>query len=90
MAVAESRYEEFKEPPYAPPNLRCRMVEADLLGHTTGRGFCTRGGSPRAPPLAAACRARTPRREFLNGPDRELTCSSEAPKPEGRVVLGNM
>ncbi len=39
MAVAESMYEEFKEPLYAPPPLLCRMVEAGLLGRKTGRGF---------------------------------------------------
>jgi len=38
-AVAESMYEEFKEPLYAPPPLLCRMVEAKLLGRKTGRGF---------------------------------------------------
>ena len=32
MAVAESLYEEFKEPLYAPPPLLSRMVEAGLLG----------------------------------------------------------
>lgn len=39
MAVAQSLYEEFKEPLYAPPPLLCRMVEAGLLGRKTGRGF---------------------------------------------------
>ncbi|MDQ1397477.1 MAG: 3-hydroxybutyryl-CoA dehydrogenase, partial [Acidimicrobiaceae bacterium] len=39
MAVAESLYEEFKEPLYAPPPLLSRMVEAGLLGRKTGRGF---------------------------------------------------
>ncbi len=39
MAVAESMYEEFKEPLYAPPPLLCRMVEAGLLGRKTKRGF---------------------------------------------------
>jgi 3-hydroxybutyryl-CoA dehydrogenase len=38
-AVAESLYEEFKEPLYAPPPLLQRMVEAGLLGRKTGRGF---------------------------------------------------
>ena len=41
MAVAESLYEEFKEPLYAPPPLLCRMVEAGLLGRKSGRGFHT-------------------------------------------------
>lgn len=39
MAVAESLYEEFKEPLYAPPPLLCRMVDAGLLGRKAGRGF---------------------------------------------------
>jgi len=38
-AVAESMYEEFKEPLYAPPPLLARMVDAGLLGRKTGRGF---------------------------------------------------
>ena len=40
-AVAESLYEEFKEPLYAPPPLLARMVEAGLLGRKAGRGFYT-------------------------------------------------
>jgi 3-hydroxybutyryl-CoA dehydrogenase len=39
VAVAESLYEEFKEPLYAPPPLLSRMVDAGLLGRKTGRGF---------------------------------------------------
>ena len=39
MAVAESMYEEFKEPLYAAPPLLSRMVEAGLLGRKSGRGF---------------------------------------------------
>ena len=39
MAVADSMYEEFKEPLYAPPPLLSRMVEAGLLGRKSGRGF---------------------------------------------------
>jgi 3-hydroxybutyryl-CoA dehydrogenase len=39
MAVAESLYEEFKEPLYAAPPLLARMVDAGLLGRKTGRGF---------------------------------------------------
>jgi 3-hydroxybutyryl-CoA dehydrogenase len=39
MAVAESLFEEFKEPLYAPPPLLSRMVDAGLLGRKTGRGF---------------------------------------------------
>ena len=41
MAVAQSLYEEFKEPLYAPPPLLARMVDAGLLGRKTGRGFYT-------------------------------------------------
>lgn len=39
QAVAESLYQEFKEPLYAPPPMLSRMVEAGLLGRKTGRGF---------------------------------------------------
>jgi len=40
-AVAESLYEEFKEPLYAPPPVLARMVDAGLLGRKTNRGFFT-------------------------------------------------
>ncbi|MFD9031935.1 3-hydroxybutyryl-CoA dehydrogenase [Streptomyces sp. NPDC059567] len=40
-AIAESLYEEFKEPLYAPPPLLQRMVQAGLLGRKSGRGFHT-------------------------------------------------
>lgn len=40
-AVADSLYEEFKEPLYAAPPLLARMVDAGLLGRKTGRGFYT-------------------------------------------------
>ncbi|HUF98694.1 MAG TPA: 3-hydroxybutyryl-CoA dehydrogenase [Ilumatobacter sp.] len=39
LAVAQSLYDEFKEPLYAPPPLLSRMVDAGLLGRKTGRGF---------------------------------------------------
>jgi 3-hydroxybutyryl-CoA dehydrogenase len=39
MAVAQSLYEEFKEPLYAAPPLLSRMVDAGLLGRKAGRGF---------------------------------------------------
>jgi 3-hydroxybutyryl-CoA dehydrogenase len=39
IAIAESLYEEFKEPLYAPPPLLARMAEAGLLGRKSGRGF---------------------------------------------------
>jgi 3-hydroxybutyryl-CoA dehydrogenase len=38
-AVADSMYEEFKEPLYAAPPLLCRMTDAGLLGRKAGRGF---------------------------------------------------
>ncbi|MEU9290543.1 3-hydroxybutyryl-CoA dehydrogenase [Streptomyces sp. NPDC048275] len=38
-AIAESMYEEFKEPLHSPPPLLLRMVDAGLLGRKTGRGF---------------------------------------------------
>lgn len=38
-AVAQSLYEEFKEPLYAPPPLLARMVDAGLLGRKSGHGF---------------------------------------------------
>lgn len=41
QAIAESMYEEFKEPLYAPPPLLARMVDAGLLGRKTGHGFFT-------------------------------------------------
>lgn len=39
MAIAESMYDEFKEPLYSPSPLLMRMVDAGLLGKKTGRGF---------------------------------------------------
>ncbi|MFH1329738.1 MAG: 3-hydroxybutyryl-CoA dehydrogenase [Actinomycetota bacterium] len=39
LAVAETLYEEFKDPFYAPPPLLRRMVEGGLLGRKAGRGF---------------------------------------------------
>jgi 3-hydroxybutyryl-CoA dehydrogenase len=39
VAVADSLYEELKEPLYAPPPLIARMVEAGLLGRKSGQGF---------------------------------------------------
>jgi 3-hydroxybutyryl-CoA dehydrogenase len=38
-AIAESMYDEFKEPLYSPPPMLSRMVDAGLLGRKTGRGF---------------------------------------------------
>ncbi|GHB47967.1 hypothetical protein GCM10010306_046820 [Streptomyces umbrinus] len=38
-SIAESLYDEFREPLYAPPPLLQRMVEAGLLGRKAGRGF---------------------------------------------------
>jgi 3-hydroxybutyryl-CoA dehydrogenase len=39
LAVAESLFEEFKEPHLAPPPLLSRMNQAGLLGRKTGQGF---------------------------------------------------
>ena len=39
LAVAESLYEEFKEPHLATPPLLSRMVQAGLLGRKSGQGF---------------------------------------------------
>lgn len=41
QAIADSLYEEFKEPLYAAPPLLARMVHAGLLGRKAGRGFYT-------------------------------------------------
>ena len=38
-AIAESMYEEFRDPVYSPPPLLARMVEAGMLGRKSGRGF---------------------------------------------------
>jgi 3-hydroxybutyryl-CoA dehydrogenase len=38
-AIAESMYDEFKEPLYSPPPLLLRMVDAGLLGKKSNRGF---------------------------------------------------
>jgi len=39
LAVAESLYEEFKEPHFAPPPLLSRMSQAGLLGRKSRQGF---------------------------------------------------
>ena len=41
QSIAESMYEEYKEPLYAPPPLLRRMVAAGALGRKSGRGFYT-------------------------------------------------
>ncbi len=43
-SIAESMYEELKEPLYAPPPLLLRMVAAGQLGRKTGAGFYPYGG----------------------------------------------
>lgn len=40
-AIADSMYEEFKEPLYAAPPVLRRMVESGLVGRKGGRGFFT-------------------------------------------------
>ena len=37
--IADSMFEEFKEPQYGPPPLLQRMVEAGQLGKKSGKGF---------------------------------------------------
>ncbi|WP_030980833.1 3-hydroxybutyryl-CoA dehydrogenase [Streptomyces sp. NRRL S-1824] len=43
QSIAESMYEEYKEPLYAPPPLLRRMVAAGALGRKSGRGFYAYG-----------------------------------------------
>jgi 3-hydroxybutyryl-CoA dehydrogenase len=47
QAIAESMYEEFKDPLYTAPPLLSRMVDAGLLGRKSGRGFYTYGADGR-------------------------------------------
>lgn len=44
-SVADSLWEEFKEPLFACPPLLARMVDAGFLGRKSGRGFYTYDGS---------------------------------------------
>ena len=37
--IADSMYDEYKDPNYAPPPLLLRMVEAGQLGKKSGKGF---------------------------------------------------
>jgi len=39
--IADSMYDEYKDPHYAPPSLLLRMVEAGQLGKKSGQGFYT-------------------------------------------------
>jgi 3-hydroxybutyryl-CoA dehydrogenase len=39
--IADSMYDELKDPNYAPPPLLLRMVEAGMLGRKSGKGFYT-------------------------------------------------
>lgn len=39
QAIADSLYDEFKEPLYSPPPVLRRMVSAGMLGRKAGRGF---------------------------------------------------
>lgn len=41
LAAAQSLYDEFAEPHFAPPALLRRMVDAGHLGKKSGRGFYT-------------------------------------------------
>lgn len=47
-SIADSMYEEFKEPLYSAPPLLLRMVEAGLVGKKVGRGFYEYGENGRA------------------------------------------
>ncbi|MFC9787423.1 3-hydroxybutyryl-CoA dehydrogenase [Rhodococcus sp. NPDC127528] len=47
-SIADSMYEEFKEPLYSAPPLLLRMVEAGLVGKKAGRGFYEYGDNGRA------------------------------------------
>jgi 3-hydroxybutyryl-CoA dehydrogenase len=50
--IAETLFEEFREPRYAPPPLLKRMVQAGFLGKKSGRGFYDHSGAePKAAPL---------------------------------------
>ena len=83
-AVAESMYEEFKEPLYAPPPLLLRMVEAGLLGRKSGQGFFSYGSLTCAPPSSArrsatrcppCCTPRPTRRSgWPTGRTRPIDC----------------
>ncbi|GAA4486923.1 3-hydroxybutyryl-CoA dehydrogenase [Rhodococcus olei] len=46
-SIADSMYEEFKEPLYSAPPLLLRMVEAGLVGKKVGRGFYEYGENGR-------------------------------------------
>ncbi|MEU8793499.1 3-hydroxybutyryl-CoA dehydrogenase [Streptomyces sp. NPDC048643] len=72
-SIAESLYDEFREPLYAPPPLLQRMVEARLLGRKTGRGFHAYDqGRPRA--LAP---------NELRGPDGQAEGPGQRPASRG-------
>jgi 3-hydroxybutyryl-CoA dehydrogenase len=47
-SIADSMYEEFKEPLFSAPPLLLRMVEAGLVGKKSGRGFYEYGDNGRA------------------------------------------
>jgi 3-hydroxybutyryl-CoA dehydrogenase len=50
--IAETLYQEFHEPRYAPPPLLKRLVRAGFCGKKTGRGFYDHSGSePKVAPL---------------------------------------
>jgi 3-hydroxybutyryl-CoA dehydrogenase len=43
--IADSMYDEYKDPGYAPPPLLLRMVEAGQLGKKSGKGFYSYGAA---------------------------------------------
>lgn len=67
-AVAQSMYQEFKEPLFAPPLLLLRTVDAGLLACQAGRGFhpyVRRSREPRHGERGSRHPAHTPRRKLL-------------------------
>lgn len=84
QSVAESMYDEFKEPLYAPPPLLRRMVAAGTLGRKTGQGFHAYAAR------AADHRLTGTLRESSRGPSRTTVAVPQQPQGELRVLLGDL